>query len=158
MKRCVLFIVTALLVPSAFTQSSRFEIDSLAWLAGCWEGRYENGRIVTEQWMKPLGKVMMSMSRTVKNGETVGCEYVRLEQAEDGVIRYIAYPSGQAETSFLLVKLEGKKALFANPEHDFPQRIIYQWISPDSIFARIEGTIEGKEKSSNFPYRRVKCE
>ncbi len=158
MKKCIPFILIAMLVPNAFTQSSGFEIESLAWLAGCWEGRYANGRIVSEQWMKPLGKVMLSMSRTVKNGKTIDYEYVRLEQSDDGTIRYIAHPSGQTEASFALVKLEGKKAVFANPEHDFPQRIIYQLVSADSLFAHIEGTIDGKEKSFDYPYRRAKCE
>jgi hypothetical protein len=100
----------------------------------------------------------MGMSRTVRNEKTIAFEHVRLEQSEDGSIRYVANPSGQKEAAFALVKLEGTKAVFENPAHDFPQRIIYHLLSPDSLAARVEGTINGKERSSDFPYRRVRCD
>lgn len=49
-------------------------------------------------------------------------------------------------------------AVFENPNHDFPQRIIYRLVTVDSLVARIEGRIDGKERSSDFPYRRARCE
>jgi hypothetical protein len=125
-------------------------------MAGCWEGRYENGRIVTEQWMKPLGGTMLGMSRTVRNGMTTEFEYVRLEQAADGSIRYVALPSRQAEASFTLLSIAERTAVFENPAHDFPQRIIYRFVSPDSILARIEN-ITGGGAGHDYPYRRVPC-
>jgi len=139
-------------------QRAQFDVANLAWLSGCWEGNYANGRTVSEQWMKPLGNVMMGMSRTVKDGKTIAFENVRLEQADDGSINYIANPSGQQEARFRLVGLAGTKVVFENLQHDYPQRIIYELVSPDSLSARIEGTIDGKTKESGFPYRRVKCE
>ncbi len=132
-------------------------IDSLGWMAGCWEGFFLNGRTVSEQWMKPAGNVMMGMSRTVRDGKTTEYEFIRLEQSEDGAIRYIARPSNQAEAAFTLVLLQGRKAVFENPQHDFPQRIIYERISGDSLVARIEGTINGKQRWADFPYRRTSC-
>jgi len=133
-------------------------MDSLGWMAGCWEGSFPNGRTVSEQWMKPAGNVMMGMSRTVKNGKTVAYEFIRLEQSEDGTIRYIARPSNQPEATFTLILHENQKAVFENPQHDFPQRIIYERISGDSLVARIEGTISGKERKSDFPYRKTVCD
>jgi len=141
-----------------FSQPANVPIESLGWLAGCWEGNYSNGRTVSENWMKPLGNIMMGMSRTVKNEKTVDFENVRLEGSANGSIHYIAHPSGQKEASFALVKLEGKRAVFKNLQHDFPQRIIYHLVTADSLVARIEGSINGKERSSDFPYRRVRCE
>lgn len=133
-------------------------LDSLAWMAGCWEGSYPNGRTVSEQWMKPSGNVMLGMSRTVRNRKTVAHEFIQLEQSEDGVIRYIARPSNQPEAVFTLILLEGRKAVFENSQHDFPQRIIYERVSADSLVARIEGTINGKERRSDFPYRKMTCD
>jgi len=126
-------------------------------MAGCWEGHYHNGRIVSEQWMQPLGGMMLGMSRAVRDGKTVEFEYVRLEQSADGSISYIARPSHQAEASFTLVSLSGTRAVFENPEHDFPQRIIYTLVSRDSLHARIEGTSGGRSRGSDFPYVRVQC-
>ena len=48
------------------TTTTTATIDSLGWLAGCWEGSYANGRTVTEHWMPPAGNVMLGMSRAVK--------------------------------------------------------------------------------------------
>ena len=156
MRYTLIALALAFHAPSA--QHPAMNIGGLGWLAGCWEGNYANGRTVSEQWMKPLGNVMMGMSRTVKNGKAVASETIRLEQAEDGSIRYIANPSGQRETAFLLVELTAARAVFENPAHDYPQRIIYELVTEDSIAARIEGMVNGELKGSGFPYRRVSCE
>jgi len=157
MKFCLLVLCATAPMLTSF-QRAQFDVANLAWLSGCWEGNYANGRTVSEQWMKPLGNVMMGMSRTVKDGKTIAFENVRLEQADDGSINYIANPSGQQEAQFRLVELAGTKVVFENPEHDYPQRIIYELVNRDSLSARIEGMIDGKIKESGFPYRRVRCE
>ncbi len=157
MKKSALIIFLAVVSPSVFSQSSKPELVSLSWFGGCWEGRYSNGKVVSEQWMKPAGETMMGMSRTVKNGKTGEFEFVRIVRKEDGSIYYVAKPSGQEEASFRLVSLEGTRAVFENPTHDFPQRIVYR-LSGDSLIARIEGTMKGKVRGSDFPYRRVTCE
>lgn len=154
----LLAAIGSIAAPAARAQSQPSALDSLSWLAGCWEGNYPNGRAVSEQWMKPLGGLMMGMSRTVKGGKVVEYETVRLELADDGSVRYVAKPSRQEEASFRLVKVGDAEAVFENPAHDFPQRIVYRLVTPDSLSARIEGTIGGKERRSDFPYRRVKCE
>ena len=99
----------------------------------------------------------MGMSRTVKSGKTVEFEFVRIVKKEDGSIYYVAKPSGQEGASFKLVLLEGSRAVFENLKHDFPQRIIYR-LSGDSLIARIEGTMNGKERGVDYPYRKVKSE
>lgn len=151
-------MLSMLLSTHAFSQPPKIEIESFSWIAGCWEGNYSNGRVVSEQWMKPAGETMMGMSRTVKNGKMVEFEFVRIVKEKDGSVYYVANPSGQEGASFKLVSLEGTKAVFENPQHDFPQRIIYHLSTPDSLIARVEGTMNGKEQGSDFLYRKVKCE
>ncbi|MBP1679270.1 MAG: hypothetical protein H6Q29_1181 [Bacteroidetes bacterium] len=138
--------------------SSAWALDSLAWIAGCWEGRFAGGRVVSEQWMKPLGGMMLGMSRTVKDGNVVEFEAIRLEQSEDGSIRYVARPSSQPEATFTLVTLDPGRIVFENPSHDYPQRIIYTLITADSLVARIEGQSGAKTLGSEFRYRRISCQ
>jgi hypothetical protein len=57
---------------------------------------------------------------------------------------------------FSLSNLTGKKYVFENKEHDYPQRVIYNIISKEVLEARIEGKNKGKEMSSDFTYSRVK--
>ena len=131
------------------------ELDTIAWLAGCWTSA-DGGRQVDEHWMKPLGGTMMGMSRTVGGGKTVDSE-VMLIRATGSDVAYVARPAGQPEASFELVSATANEARFENPEHDFPQRIIYR-LNPDgSLHARIEGTRDGKVRGVDFPMTRGKC-
>lgn len=151
-------LITMLLASEAvLAQTQLHSLDSLAWLAGCWNGG-SGARSTIEQWMKPSGKTMLGMSRTVANGKTVEYEFLRLHEESNGDIFYTAIPSGQQETSFKLVKLERQMAVFENPEHDFPQRVIYKLEGDGSLKARIEGKSKGKERGVDFPMKRVACE
>ena len=140
-------------VPAA--QAPGGELEKIAWLAGCWTSD-AGGRQVDEHWMKPLGGTMMGMSRTVVGGKTVDSE-VLLIRATGSDVAYVARPSGQPEASFKLVTATAAEARFENPEHDFPQRIIYRLNRDGSLHARIEGTHEGKVRGVDYPMTRGKC-
>ena len=149
--------VFVLLQPS-FAQETKPTIDSLAWISGCWEQNDEaKKRFGSEQWMRPAGNSMIGMSRTVRNGKTVGFEFLRIVQDETG-INYISRPSqNKEETAFKLIKSGPNEAVFENPAHDFPQRIIYR-LDKTNLFARIEGTNNGKVMGIDFPMTRAKCD
>lgn len=150
-----------IILPAVFfqtpAQSPKPTINDLFWLAGCWEGNVR-GRDVNEQWMKPAGGVMLGMARTVAQGKTVEFEFTQIREDKEGSIYYVAKPSGQAEASFKLVKWENKEAVFENPQHDFPQRVIYRLQPDGSLFARVEATANGKTRGLDYPYKRAKCE
>lgn len=132
-------------------------VSELAWLAGCWasEGAEPGSG---EQWMAPAGGTLLGMSRTVKGGKTVAHEFVEIREIEPGRLAYIAHPSGQAEASFPLVRLTASEVVFENPEHDFPQRILYRLEEGGLLRARIEGLRNGQLKGVDFPMRRIPCD
>lgn len=142
---------------AATAQTPKPTVNDFSWLAGCWEAN-RNGREINEHWMKPSGQTMLGMGRTVANGKTVEYEFVQIREEADGAIYYVAKPSGQAEASFKLIKLQNREATFENAEHDFPQRIIYRLESDGSLFARVEGTSKGKARGFDYPMKRAKCE
>ncbi len=152
------FLVSILFVTPFAAQKANPTIDSLAFISGCWEINVpEKKRLVSEQWMSPAGNAMIGMSRTVSGGKLSGFEYLRIVQDDTG-IRYISKPSqNKDETVFNLIKWSASEAVFENPAHDFPQRIIYKLTKPDTLFARIEGTINGKLSTVDFPMTRTKC-
>lgn len=129
---------------------------SVAWLAGCWaqQGR-EAGSV--EQWMAPAGGVMLGMARTLKNGRVVEFEFMQLRAGADGQLVYVAQPQGRPPTEFRLLSQADGQAQFENPGHDFPQRVSYRRVAPDSLVARIEGTVNGKERGIDFPMQRTAC-
>jgi Domain of unknown function (DUF6265) len=135
-------------------QEQKRSIESLNWLAGCWQGTGKQEG-VTEQWMQPAGGLMLGMGRTVKNGRAVEYEYTRISE-ENGVLVYTATPSGQETASFTLAGGAPNEFIFENKGHDFPQRVIYK-LQDGSLLARIEGTINGSLKGIDFPMHRVPC-
>jgi hypothetical protein len=130
-------------------------LQTLSWLAGDWSFE-KNGRVVNEIWMSPDGGTMLGMSRTVAGGRTVEYEFLFLRQDASGDIFYVVKPSGQAETSFKLIRATATEAVFESPQHDFPQRVSYTLKPDGSLLAAIEGQKNGKTRRVEFPYQRKK--
>lgn len=99
---------------------------------------------------------MMGMSRTVSGDTVREFEHLRIE-TRGGKPTYVAHPSGQAESAFAAETVSDTLVVFANPAHDFPQKISYRKVGSDSIIARIEGPRGGQVRGINFPMRRVPC-
>jgi len=100
---------------------------------------------------------MLGMARTVKNGKTVEWEHVVIRETTPGQWAYVAKPSRQPEAAFPIKEISATQVVFENPQHDFPQRIIYQRIGQDGLTARIEGSVQGKEKGLDYPMQRAAC-
>lgn len=131
------------------------DLGRLAFMAGCWELRTPT-RVTHEQWMAPLGGVMLGMSRTVVRDVAREWEFLRLE-VMGGVVTYLAQPGGRPATPFPASAVTDTSVTFANPTHDFPQRILYHRAGADSLIARIEGDQGGQARGMNFPMKRVTC-
>ena len=134
-------------------------IDSIAWLSGCWE-RSSQRTTTEEQWTRPAGGTMLGLSRTVRRlaerDSTTEFEFLRVF-VRDGRLVYAALPSGQRYTEFVESESTDTSVVFANPSHDFPQFIRYARRGPDSLVARIDGTIQGRARAIDFPYARARC-
>jgi len=126
----------------------------LSWIAGAWETAPGAKRQSEEHWTAAAGATMMGMSRTVAGEKTVEFEYLRIEQRADGIY-YVAHPKARCPaTDFKLTRASAKEAVFENPQHDFPKRIIYRKGADDSLTASVDGG-EGT-KSISYAYRRMK--
>ena len=152
----IVCLMACLTVSSSIAQETKPEMEILSWISGCWENS-ANGKTVEERWTKLAGESMLGVSRTVRDRKTVAYEFMRITRQENE-IHYIAHPSGQSEASFKLVKWSNSEAIFENPGHDFPQRIIYRKLEDGSLHARIEGKSKGMERAADFPMQRVKCD
>lgn len=131
-------------------------VEQVRWFAGCWEGTLGGGRTYEEVWLPPRGRTMVGMSRTVREGRTVGHESLRIFQEQDRLV-YWAHPSGQDSARFTATEVADSSVVFSNPDHDFPQRIVYRLVAPDSLHARIEGGRNGGTRTVDFPMGRVLC-
>jgi hypothetical protein len=98
---------------------------------------------------------MLGVSRTTARERVVAYEFMRIQAEPSGVTFHARLPN-QPETAFRLITIDGQRAVFENPTHDFPQRVIYR-IEGDLLTGRIEGTEKGKPRSVDYPMRRVAC-
>ena len=130
-------------------------IEQLDWMAGCWS--YQAGkRLVEEQWMVPRGGSMLGMSRTTESGATREWEAMRIEE-RDGILVFTARPSGQSGASFRAIEIGERRIVFANPQHDFPQRVLYTLRDDGRLVGRVEGEREGQTRGIDYPYDRAGC-
>lgn len=112
-------------------------IGDLAWLSGAWVGTRSTGSSVEERWSPPLGGAMLAVSRTVNtSGKMVAFEYLRIVERDGGLV-YVAQPGGAKATEFVLTELSGKRAVFDNPRHDYPKRILYELSAEGGLSATI---------------------
>ena len=129
-------------------------VSDLAWLAGSWSGT--EGKVKTEEhWTPPAAGTMLAVGRTISGDKTVFIEYLRIETREDGLY-YVAMPGAKTPTDFKLKRLAEGEVEFENPQHDYPQRILYRRNPDGSLTARIEGDAAGKKGPQELRYQRVK--
>jgi Domain of unknown function (DUF6265) len=130
------------------------DVALVGWMAGSWQGS-EAGLEMEETWLPPKGGAMLGMHRDVKEGRMVSFEFLRIETDKDGLV-YLASPHGKPATPFRLVESAKTRAVFSNPAHDFPTRILY-WLADDGrLHAKIEGSQGGKPASEEWSWSRVK--
>jgi hypothetical protein len=111
-------------------------IDDMAWLVGAWVGTSSSGASSEERWSPPLGGAMLGVSRTVSRGKMSAFEYLRIVERDGGLV-YIAQPGGNPPTEFVLTTLTTTRAVFDNPRHDYPKRIVYERSAEGDLSATI---------------------
>ena len=152
---CLLLIAMIASVRPVHAQGS--PLHQLSWMAGCWrQSNPASDRTIDEQWMAPMGRTMLGMSRTVRGDSTVEFEHLQIFERRGHAV-FHAEPSGQAPADFEARAVSDSLVTFENLAHDFPQRVIYRRRGRDSLTARIEGTRNGRVRGVDFPYARAEC-
>lgn len=106
-----------------------------SWMAGSWE-LAEGGRWAEEFWTDARGGIMIGASREGQGDDLRSWETIRIVRRPDGALAYIPTPNGGAPVEFALARQDARSIEFANPAHDFPQRIRY-WREGERLHAEI---------------------
>ena len=114
----------------------------LKWLEGNWAGSRSTGATFEERWSPARGGAMLAVSRSINaGGKMFAFEFLRIMEREVGLV-YIAQPNGAPPTEFVLTELSNKRAVFDNPRHDYPKRIVYELSAEGGLTATI-GFLKG---------------
>ncbi|MCH7664834.1 MAG: PQQ-like beta-propeller repeat protein [Acidobacteria bacterium] len=127
------------------------DVAALGWLSGCWQGT--SGE---ECWLAPLGGTMLGVNRGPEcGGRQPSFEFLRIIE-QDGDLVYLASPSGRfPPTAFPAVEVGESRVVFANPEHDFPQRITYWLEDGENLRARVEAQEIGEWRGFDVAWKRA---
>jgi hypothetical protein len=127
-------------------------LSDISWIAGDWQTAPGGRRQIEEHWTAVAGGSMMGVSRTVAGDKTVEFEYLRIEQRADAIY-YVAHPKARCPgTDFKLTRASATEAVFENPQHDFPKRIIYRK-TDEGLTASIDAG-EGS-KAMSFVFKKM---
>ena len=149
--KTVLLAAALLFATSALAQAPK--ASALGWLSGTWVANAE-GATVTESWVGPGNGLMVAANLSTWAGGRKFYEFLRIGETADG-LSYYASPGGRAPVEFKMKELGDRRVVFENPQHDFPQRILY-WREGEQLLARVEGTAGGKEKREEWRFDRAK--
>lgn len=110
----------------------------LAWLSGV-HRMTDGDAVIEEHWTHPGGSVMFGINRTMKGDALAAYEILRIEARADAIV-YVAQPGGRVPgTEFTLVPQGDPDTFsFENPDHDFPQRIVYRRVDETHVHIRAE--------------------
>ena len=133
------------------------KIRAASWLLGNWENKSADGNL-TENWEKVNDSTFQAQSYYIKEKDTVHFESITLQQKGEN-LTYTATVKGQNNDKPVTFKLKtatDKQLAFENLKHDYPQKISYTQITPDSLVAKISGIQQGKPSSEQFSMKKIK--
>ena len=152
-RQIIIGLFLALVLPAGLAGADKHKaappapiIAKLAWLAGNWH-QEKSGRVTDEQWMAPVGGVMLGMSRTVAKGRVVEQAFLQIREGPGGDLFYVLQVAGQPEAAYQGSTVSESEIVFENPERDYPRKISYRLQPDGGLQVRLEGTdAEGQPK------------
>lgn len=142
---------------SVNAQNLKPALRPLKFLLGSWELKNQKGRLI-ETWSYTSPSELHGKSYRINlKGDTAILENVQIKLRDKNIF-YIPIVTDQNEgkiVEFKLIASVGRKFVFENKMHDFPQLVIYVNKSKHELLAWIEGLHNGKAKKSEFHYTRL---
>ena len=121
------------------------------WLTGCWS-QIEGPNWTEECWSGPRAGNMFGGGRRGRGDTLVGWESLQIEQGADGRITLYTQPQGGQRIPYAMVSAGDREIVFANPAHDYPQRVRY-WREGMDLNAEI--SLSDGSRAMRWHYKRA---
>lgn len=154
----ILLIIASILTIS--TKSMAQEITDLSqfeFMLGEWRAEFPD-MAFCESWTKESDTRFVGSAYKVMGGDSTLSESLSLEIIDNGFyngVYYVAKPVLQDSTYFKFITGTNEDAEFQDPDHDFPQRIIYRKIDADRMFV-VVGNLGENAKEIEFNFIRIR--
>jgi len=156
---CVIIVFFLSIILISFRGNSKDEkiFEALYVIAGSWTMKTSKG-IIGEEWRMMDKDYLQSKGFFIKGPDTMITERVALRRKSDGIF-YTSTAENQNNhqpVDFKLTSANNSTFVFENPQHDFPKRIVYSFISKDSLHAWIDDGNDNSDNREDFYYKREK--
>jgi hypothetical protein len=118
----------------------------LGWISGCWENADGDYR---EVWSAPDHGYLFGYALSLKGGTVSFFEQSRIEPGK--AFTFAVYPGGKGPLPFGEIERGASHIVFADPDHDYPQRIRYAR-EGDRMTAEI--SLMDGSRGQGFAFRR----
>jgi len=126
-------------------------INLVAWLAGGWstdKGDYE-------LWKRASDTSYSGIGFGISNaGDTVVRESLMIWTKDDSLVYEANVPQNPSAVEFRMTSINDTMVSFANPEHDFPQKITYYLTSDSTVQAEVIGERKGQRSGFTLKFKR----
>ncbi len=154
MKKIVTAIIVTLSLSAFIISGNNKTFKKLYALEGTWKMVTKRGAIC-EEWKKVDKNYLQNRGYMIKGKDTIVTERVTLTNTKAGILytSTVEDQNNKQPIAFKMTGSENNMFVFENPQHDFPKRIVYKFITADSLHAFIDdGTAAGKKQ--NFYFKR----
>ena len=154
-----MWIIFLFLIPAYFNDTN---LDSFSWLVGSWEMKKKNGTSRLEMWNKYDQNTLKGDGLKVSGTDTTLLEHIELAFIDNDIwyIPTVPDQNNAMPVKFKLVSQDSPTYIFENPQHDFPQRIVYEY-QPLSMHASQAGDklsviVEKMDGTDSIPFQFVR--
>ena len=155
----ILFIAAGLIFIMSFSKlkDDKNTFKKLYQLEGVWKMTGKKGSIC-EEWKVVSKNYMQSKGYYIKGKDTLMNERIALRKSKEGIFytSTVKDQNNRRPVVFKLTSSEEKRFVFENKDHDFPKRIVYQFIGADSLHAFIDDGVQGTKQAQHFYYVKQK--
>lgn len=155
MKNKIIIFVLFLSLTSCKKEVLPNKLAATDWIIGEWENNSKEGKLI-ENWNKVNDSVFEGVAYFVKGKDTLHNESIILKQKGANVF-YLSTIKGQNNNTSVVFKLKIsslKKLIFENLKNDFPQKIIYNKTTKDSLVIEAIGIQKGITFSEKYKMSR----
>ena len=157
MKKIYLFFL--LLSFACFIYAQQAGTTSSNWPGEIIEGTWimeTKKRVVGETWIKITEDYYQSKGFIIKGSDTIITEQVALRKTPDGVYytSTVEDQNNKQPISFKLTTAANNKFTFENPAHDYPKRIVYEFMGNDTLHAFIDDGSGNKRQ--DYYFKKIK--
>lgn len=155
--KIVLIIFTLVIMSSTIKAQEITDLSQFEFMLGEWRAEFPD-MAFCESWAKESDTRFIGSAYKVQGGDSTLSETLSLEIIDNGYyngVYYVATPVLQDSTFFKFITGTNEDAEFQDPDHDFPQRIIYRKVDEDRMFV-VVGNLGENAKQLEFNFIRIK--